>query len=113
MLNGPSEDSIARSSIPTQNEKTTYSAPEIKSQNIIKKDTLVGGSIENIQVEFSDGVTETIFHKLADDLFYFKEKTRWRSVEHHYDTMQNCLNALHFFLKQGQILKIGWIGSYS
>lgn len=105
------ETDISISEIP-YDPISTYSASEIKSQINSPKSSFLGGSDENIQVEFADGVKGSIFYIPSKNEYYFNEKSKW-GISNHYDNFNNCTNAMHYFKTEGRVLKLGHLGTYS
>ena len=65
-------------------------------------------------IEFEDGKTGEVFVKQNKEA-YFKENNSWSWLNtiQQYENIEFCINALHYYLKTNNILKDGFIGSYS
>jgi hypothetical protein len=94
-------------------EKLANNNVKIISQNILKESSFAEGSYENIQLEFADGIKGSVFYIKAKKLYYFNEKSKRNALLYYYDNFTNCVNAFHNFESTGQILKVGFVGSYS
>lgn len=97
------------------NTLTIYIAPNYNLKKIAENSSLFGSFTEQYLVEFQDGENGEVFHKQKNNQAYFKEKTRgtWTTFQHYYENIDFCINGLHYYLKTGQILKDGFIDTYS
>jgi hypothetical protein len=95
-----------------ETEIKSHFAPEIVSQNKSIKSSLLGGESEIIMLEFADGTKGSIEHKLKENKYFFKEKRTDVYYDNMvtYDNLENCINALHYFLTTGEIHKVGYLG---
>ena len=91
----------------------THYAPEIVSQNKSMKSSFLHGKKEIIKLEFADGKKGRIEYQLKENRYFFREKRKDISIDYltYYDTIENCINAFHYFLTTGKILKVGYLGS--
>lgn len=94
-------------------ETNAYKAPKIVLQNTSNESSLRTGSYEIIYLEFIDGIKGSIFHNQAKNEYYFKDKSQWSTISHYYDNLENCVNAFHYFETTKQLLKGGFMGSFS
>lgn len=93
----------------------TYVAPEIISQSKSLKSSFWHGKRETIKLEFADGRKGRIDYQLKENRYFFREKRDDVIYDYLvcYDTLSNCVNALHYFLMTGKVLKVGYLGSYT
>ena len=91
----------------------SHIAPEIKYQNKTNEKSFLKGDYEKIYLEFEDGIKGDIFYIQTKKSYYFKENRSLSNFMHYYDTLENCINALHYFQTTNKILKEGFSGTYS
>lgn len=89
-------------------------APNYKSEKQSQTKTFFGSIIEVFSIEFEDGLKEEVFIYKKNNLAYFKalKKGMWVVSKHKYENIELCINALHFYLKTGEIHQIGFIESF-
>jgi hypothetical protein len=109
--NSPAPTDLKLNLLTTNNSDNldSYTAPEIKSQSKSIESSFLSGSYEDIQIEFIDGIKGNIYHKTSSSEYYFKNK--WNSQ--YYDDYEHCINALHCILTKGELLKAGFVCTYS
>jgi len=92
-----------------------YIAPNYNLKQIAKSSLIFGTITEQYLVEFQDGEKGEVFHKPKDNQAYFKAKIdgMWVKTQFYYENIDFCITALHYFIKFGKILKIGFLISYS
>lgn len=84
-----------------------FSAPEIKSQ---KRSQGIGHEI--IQIEFVDGIEGSIYFRHSQNEYFFDSvNSKWTFC--YYDNFNNSVNALYYYKKTGELLKVGYLYGYN
>ena len=104
--------SKGKSNLPTQ---MTYRAPASSKTFLGTEKSLLGKKIVKYQIVYSDNLQDIIYVRVKNDIHYFNDYVSSSSstIIHEYDNMENCINGLHYFLKNGKILRIGYLGAFS
>lgn len=111
----PKQTGLSIESNSESNTLTIYPTPNYTIKKIAESNPLFGTLTEQHMVEFEDGEKGDVFQKKKDKQAYFKSKINgmWIKSEVHYENIDFCLTALHYYLKTGKIYKDGFIGTYS
>lgn len=96
-------------------KRPTINFPEYSVQNIKEITSFFGSVTKVYQIQFIDGTNGEIYLKVKNNLAYYKEKPEktWYTLMHYYESFEQCVNALHYFLKTGYRLEDGYIVTYS
>ncbi|MEI8274322.1 MAG: hypothetical protein WCG08_17045 [Paludibacter sp.] len=96
------------------NLQTVYITPNHQRKKVSENTSFFGYTTEKFMIEFEDGKTGEVFVKQNKEA-YFKENNSWSWLNtiQQYENIEFCINALHYYLKTNNILKDGFIGSYS
>jgi len=95
-------------------EQVDYTAPTYKVINKKQKFSVFNGEIDEYSIEYEDGVNGDIYVARRKKQFYFKAKPEgyWINFKYVYSNFDSCINALHFFIKNGKELKAGFVKMY-
>jgi len=101
-------------SIDKTNELNAYTIPSYCLRKIARNTSFFGVFTEQYLVEFEDGICGKFF--LEDNrraFFKAKPNEYWLNVRCIYEDIDKCVNALHYFLKNNEVLKTdGFIAIY-
>lgn len=99
----------------SSNALVSYSAPNFILKKISQSSSFWAASTVHLLVEYEDGEKGEVFHRTKNDQAYFKAKFNgsWTTLTHYYENLDFCIDALHFYIKTGKILKNGFIVSQS
>lgn len=112
---GGDEEEVVVSTMPSKNDKYVLKEkghilpPLIVNESEEDVSPLLGGKRKLIKIEFEDGVIAEIYHKVSNNIYYFKSN----KYQYCYDGKQNCVTAVYNFLKGNGITEMGFIGTYS
>ena len=99
---------------PESSRISSYYAPNYKIEKKSQKSSLFGSPTEEYFVQYDDGEKGIVFLKQKTNQAYFKDNdSSWPTYIHYYESLDFCINGLHYFLKTGKILKEGFIETYS
>jgi len=99
---------------PESSRISNYYAPNYKIEKKSQKSSLFGSPTEEYFVQYDDGEKGIVFLKQKTNQAYFKDNdSSWSTYIHYYESLDFCINGLHYFLKTGKILKEGFIETYS
>jgi hypothetical protein len=93
----------------SENDIFQHTAPEYKILRRPDKISLFGSVKEVYYIDFKDSFSGEIFVKTKNKQAFFKRK----NIMHFYEDLDSGIDALHYYLCNGRLLKKGFIGSYS
>jgi len=88
-----------------------YLAPKHRIINQTEDYSLFNGITDKYSIEFDDGKKAEIYVKRKNKLAYFKGKPEgyWLNMKYVYNNFEDCVNAVHYFLKHQKGLETGFI----
>lgn len=95
-------------------DTNSYIAPSHKITKLSEHNSLLVGKTQKYLIEFDDNLSGMIYLEVKQNEAFFKGKPEgfWVNVTCLYVDWNNCVNALHYFLKTKKLLSIGLRGSY-
>jgi len=90
-----------------------YLAPNYQILRKAERFSFLEGKLYEYRIKFEDGLNGKVFLK-EDKQAFFKATPidYWLSMKFVYSDIDNCINALHYFLKNGIELETGFIIKY-
>lgn len=91
-----------------------YIAPNSTTKKVSESKSLFGSVKEKYLIEFEDGEKGEIFYKKNNNQAYFKGNwpSSIKKYSFYYETFDDCIKGLHYYLKTGKTLKEGFINYY-
>ena len=81
-----------------------------KIKKIDSKRIILGPKIETFKVRFNDGLKGEIYVIGENKKFYFVDEKNFTSkLKRYYNNSENCVYALHYYLKTGELNENGYI----
>ena len=99
-------------SLKSENLKSTN--PQYDIINKSAKYSWWGNIIELYEIKYDDGEIGMLYfnHKKTQSFFKDTKSLAWTTWVHYYDGLEAGINALHYFLKTGNIMNKGYIATY-